>query len=304
VLAISAAGEDPDEWRPYDCSLVDYLETYPALPENEFVLDHFEDLARTCLAISALGDVDPTNFGGVNYLTTVKSYHDGVQFDDPASINDDALGILALVSAGDPNSTGIIDRSVEYIISRQNRDGGWSKIIEETGGNVTVAGGNVTIDATSDVKTTSLAIQALVAAGEPLKSSVIMNASTFLRRSLAGDGSFSDAVTTASAVQAIVAMGENPLVWWNTSVNNSNTPIEYLLNLQQPDGSFNYTTNRSLFPRDMPTSSANKRCRCIPTARDNPVWLSRSSRNRVCEYELYCAWEAQVRWWHHRCIPP
>jgi outer membrane protein assembly factor BamB/subtilase family serine protease len=243
VLAISAAGEDPDEWMPYDRSLVDYLETYPSLPENEFVLDYFEDLARTCLAISALGDVDPMNFGGVNYLTTVKSYHDGVQFDDPASINDDALGILALVSAGDPNSTGIIDRSVEYIISRQNRDGGWSKIIEGTGGNVTA-------NATSDVKTTSLAIQALVAAGEHPKSSVITNASAFLRRSLDADGSFSDAVTTASAVQAILAMGENPLVWWNTSVNNSDTPIEYLLNLQQPDGSFNYTTNRSLFPRD------------------------------------------------------
>ncbi|PXF60423.1 MAG: hypothetical protein C4B59_09480 [Candidatus Methanogaster sp.] len=244
VLAFSAVGDDPG------VALTGFLSEYPSLPENEFVLDCFEDLARTCLAVTALGDADPTDFGGVNYLTTVKSYHDGVQFDDPASVNDDALGILALISAGDPNRTEIIDRSVEYIISRQSRDGGWSKIIEETGGNVSGADGNVTIDATSDVKTTSLAIQALVAAGEPLKSSVIVNASAFLRRSLDADGSFSDAVTTASAVQAILAMGENPLVWWNTSVNNSDTPIEYLLNLQQPDGSFNYTTNRSLFPRD------------------------------------------------------
>jgi hypothetical protein len=76
-----------------------------------------------------------------------------------------------------------------------------------------------------------------------------LNASAFLRRNTGADGNLSDAITTACAVQAIAAIGENPSEWRNMSVNDSSTPIDYLLSLQQPDGSFNYTANISFFPR-------------------------------------------------------
>jgi outer membrane protein assembly factor BamB/subtilase family serine protease len=272
MLAFSAGWEDPDVRTKYGRTSAGYLSSYPSLPYNDFVLATFEDCARTLLAISTLGDADPTNFGNVNYLTLVKSYHDGVQFDDPAFVNDDALGILALTACGDSSAAERIGKSRGYIISHQNEDGGWSRIIEEparnvtegnttdgnaTDGNVTsgnttegnVTNGNTTVEITSDIKTTSLAIQALVAAGEPSNSDVILNASAFLRRNTGADGNLSDAITTACAVQAIAAIGENPSEWRNMSVNDSSTPIDYLLSLQQPDGSFNYTANISFFPR-------------------------------------------------------
>ncbi|RLG27870.1 hypothetical protein DRO03_11160, partial [Methanosarcinales archaeon] len=248
VLAFSAAGDDPG------AALTGFLSEYPSLPENEFVLATFEDCARTCLAISTSGGADPNNFGGINYLTLVKSYHDGVQFNEPTSVNDDAMGILALTAYGDPNATEIIDHSVGYITSRQNGDGGWSEKIGEpawsiTDGNTT--DGNTTSGIASDMRTTSLVVQALVAAGESPDSDVITNASSFLRNNTGIDGDLSDAVTTAYAVQAILAMGKNPLEWRNTNTNESATPIDYLLSLQQPDGSFNYTANGSFFPPDI-----------------------------------------------------
>jgi len=262
MLAFSAGWEDSEIKTKYGRTSAGYLAGYPSIPYNDFVLATFEDCARTLLAISLLGDVDPTNFGNVNYLTLVKSYHDGVQFDDPVSVNDDALGILALTACGDRSAAERIDKSRGYIVSHQNEDGGWSKIIEEparnvTGGNTTdgnttdgnATSGNVTLEIISDIKTTSLAIQALVAAGEPSNSDVILNASAFLRRNTGYDGNLSDAITTASAVQAILAIGEDPSEWRNTSINDSSTPIDYLLSLKQPDGSFNYTANISFFPR-------------------------------------------------------
>ena len=258
ILAFSAAGETTDVQSEYGRSIAGYLASHPALPGNEFVIATLEDLARTSLAVSTLGS-DPTNFGGVNYLTMVKSYHDGVQFDDPASVRDDAFGILALVACGDPNATTMVDRSKDYIVSNQNEDGGWSKIIEEptqnaTEGNTTdgnATNGNTTLEITSDMRTTSFAIQALVAAGEPPNSGVITNASAFLRRNLGCDGNFSNAITTAYVIQAIVATGENPLDWRNEGINNSKSPIEYLLSLQQPDGSFKYTRTTVFFPIDI-----------------------------------------------------
>jgi hypothetical protein len=271
MLAFSAGWEDPDIMTKYGRTSAGYLSSYPSLPYNDFVLATFEDCARTLLAISTLGDADPTNFGNVNYLTLVKSYHDGVQFDDPTSVADDALGILALTACGDRSAAERIGRSRSYIISHQNEDGGWSRIIENrcngnetnetdenitdgnaTDGNTTngnTTNGNATSEVTSDLRTTAFAIQALVAAGEPPDSNVTMDALAFLSRNIGYDGNLSDAITTAYAVQAIVAMGENPLEWRNTSVNDSATPIDYLMSLQQPDGSFNYTTNTSFFPR-------------------------------------------------------
>ncbi|CAD6493309.1 MAG: Outer membrane protein assembly factor BamB [Candidatus Argoarchaeum ethanivorans] len=262
MLAFSAGWENPDVRTKYGRTPAGYLSSYPSLPYNDFVLATFEDCARTLLAISTLGDADPTNFGNVNYLTMVKSYHDGVQFDDPASVADDALGILALTACGDSSAAERVGKSRGYIISHQNGDGGWSKIIEEPARNVTegnttdgnttdgnATSENATVEIISDLRTTAFIIQALVAAGEPLDSGVIPNASKFLRRNIGYDGNLSNAITTAYAVHAIVAIGENPSKWRNTSINDSATPIDYLMSLQQPDGSFNYTANISFFPR-------------------------------------------------------
>lgn len=99
----------------------------------------------------------------------------------------------------------------------------------------------------SDTNTTALAIQALIAAGEPISASTIISAVAFLESAQNADGGFpyapgpeapSDANSAAYVVQALIAAGEDPLsARWTVS---GTTPIDYLLSLQLPDGSFEW----------------------------------------------------------------
>jgi prenyltransferase beta subunit len=100
-----------------------------------------------------------------------------------------------------------------------------------------------------DTNTTALAIQALVAAGEPVSSTAIISGLAFLKSAQNGDGGFaydpvspfgrdSDANSTAYVAQALAAAGEDPTgpAWTISDAN----PIGYLLNLQLADGSFEW----------------------------------------------------------------
>lgn len=99
----------------------------------------------------------------------------------------------------------------------------------------------------SDTNTTSLAVQALIAAGDSISSSTIISAVAFLEGAQTADGGFpyapgpeapSDANSTGYVVQALIAAGEDPLSpRWTVS---GTTPIDYLLSLQLPDGSFEW----------------------------------------------------------------
>jgi outer membrane protein assembly factor BamB/subtilase family serine protease len=236
ALGIIAAGEDPSSgrWKPPQegsYSLIEYLREEPEnsagfLPpgSNPPCLMMEEDFARMILVISAIGE-DPTNFGDVNYLVMLKSYYNGEQFGDPDSVEDDVIAILALLACEDkdPATDSMIVNATNYIIDRQNTDGGWSSYGEG-----------------SDVKTTSLVIQALIAAGEDKNSQVITKALNYLRDAQSENGSYSNVKETSYAIQAFIAAGEELSSYTET--------INYLLSLQQPDGSFNYTANISLFP--------------------------------------------------------
>lgn len=242
ALAIIAAGEDPScgMWKPPiegAYSLIEYLRKEPKnsvgfLPpgSNPPCLMRVEDFARMILVISAVGE-DPTDFGGVNYLVMLKSYYDGEQFGDPESAEDDALAILALVSCGEGNCTtdNMITNATNYIKAKQNEDEGWSSY-----------------GVGSDVKTTSLVIQALIAAGEDKNSDTIQKihkALDYLKNAQEDEGGYSNVITTSYAIQTFIAAEED--------LSNYNKTIDYLLSLQQPDGSFNYTANMSLFPPRM-----------------------------------------------------
>ena len=101
----------------------------------------------------------------------------------------------------------------------------------------------------ADTNATALAVQALVATGEPISSSTIISALTFLQSAQQRDGGFaydltpnapSDANSTAYVVQALLAAGENPTGGrWTISAT---TPISYLLGLQLADGSLQWQT--------------------------------------------------------------
>lgn len=99
----------------------------------------------------------------------------------------------------------------------------------------------------ADTNATAVAVQALLATGEPISSSILSSALAFLQAAQQSDGGFaydlapnapSDANSTAYVVQALLATGEAPTAArWTVSATN---PISYLLALQLADGSFQW----------------------------------------------------------------
>lgn len=102
----------------------------------------------------------------------------------------------------------------------------------------------------ADTNATALALQALIAAGEPLSSSAVVNGLAFLDAAQQTDGGFAydptpgavgDANSTAYVLQALIAASEKPAgPRW--TISNTN-PISYLLHLQLPDGSLEWQPN-------------------------------------------------------------
>lgn len=99
---------------------------------------------------------------------------------------------------------------------------------------------------TCDSNTTALAVMALVAAGEDIGSTAILNGLDFLKACQQDDGGFtrdpkaitsgSDTNSTAYAIQAIYAVGQDPTsAAWQMDSHN---PVEYLISNQDADGSF------------------------------------------------------------------
>lgn len=99
----------------------------------------------------------------------------------------------------------------------------------------------------ADTNATALAVQALLAGGQPVTSTVIVDALAYLKGAQNGDGGFaysvdgatpgtSDANSTAYVVQALVAAHQDVRsAAWQVGGRD---PIDYLLSLQAPDGSF------------------------------------------------------------------
>ena len=146
VMAIAAAGEDPNSWQVgSNPTIVDYLAT------NAGSASSANDYSRMILAIAAASE-DPTNFGGRNFLSLLEATYDGSQIGDSSLLNDDFWGIMALVAAGEDPASAIIQDSVSFILTNQNGDGGWSWGVGQA----------------SDVDDTAAAIMALIAAGQPV----------------------------------------------------------------------------------------------------------------------------------------
>jgi hypothetical protein len=99
----------------------------------------------------------------------------------------------------------------------------------------------------ADTNSTALALQALVAAGEPPTATVMAGGLAYLKSAQNADGGFayaldggapgpSDANSTAYVVQALAAVGEDPraAAWQVGGVG----PIDYLLSVREADGGF------------------------------------------------------------------
>jgi hypothetical protein len=139
----------------------------------------------------------------------------------------------------------------------------------------------------TDTNSTALAIQALIAAGEPVASSAIVNALVYLDVAQNDDGGFpyspgspfgtdSDTNSTAYVVQALLAAGESPsdARWAKLTDGITRTnPISHLLGMQVADGSFEYQKG---VPGDRQSSTRQ----AIPTLLGRPLPLNVTELDR------------------------
>jgi len=142
-----------------------------------------------------------------------------------------AWGILGTAALSDTVPVS----AVESLRLNQQANGGWELFVGFG----------------SDTNTTALALQALIATGEPLTSTSVVSGLTYLQGAQNDDGGFpyspdspygtqSDVNSTSYVVQAIVAAGQDPVT--GTWVISDANPIGYLLDMQLPSGSFEWQT--------------------------------------------------------------
>ncbi len=221
TLAIGSGGYEASEWRNGDDSLslseywLSNARGYSKVTAGEagkLVMGLVA--ADSCLPSDA---AKPENF----YNSATGIYH-------PDSINQ-AFAILGLASKNQP----IPPKAVDYLKSKIQLDGGWKY-------------GDLPFF-TTDTNTTAAVVMALLAAGETSATTEVISGVNFIKSSQGTDAGFfysdvytttSDTNSTAYAVQAIIAAGEDPTAGrW---VVGSTDPISYLLDLQLPDGSFEW----------------------------------------------------------------
>jgi len=224
VMAIAAAGEDPNEWKVDDGpSIVDYL------IENRDMLNlsKASDVERFILSMTA-ADKDPRNINGTDYVEILKGlFHNG-QIGTEEWLFDDFWGVLALISAGEAANSTEIQETVNFIKEHQNADGGWGWAV----------------GAGSDVDDTAAAIMALITAGEYPLAEGIQEALEYLKENQQSDGGFpswgvTNSASDSWAIGAICSVGQNPYEW---KVNDTSV-MDHLLSLQNEDGSFNWTSS-------------------------------------------------------------
>lgn len=181
---------------------------------------------KLALAVAAAG-LDPRSFGGQNLVLAMSQVYSPTSGAFGSSNWDQALSMLGWRAAGER----VPITATRLLAQRARPDGGWGW----------------TASAESDVDSTAVAIQALLAGGEPVTATAIIGGLAYIRSTQNPDGGFpytptsptdvsSNANSTAFAVQAILAVGQDPLgASWSVSAT---TPISFLLGQQQADGGF------------------------------------------------------------------
>jgi hypothetical protein len=192
-------------------------------------------------ALAAIdGKLDPTAFGGHDLLTaldatlntTSHAYGDGQTYTQ-------SLAILALVAAADSGHP-LPAAAVTELSAVQDTDGSW-----DFQGVKNAAGGG-------DTNSTSIALQALVAAGKPSTDPAIVNGLAYLATQQLADGGFpyspafgppfSDPDSDATVIQGLVAAGENPS--GSSWTKSGHTALTNLRTFQDAaNGGFTYPGN-------------------------------------------------------------
>jgi hypothetical protein len=223
LMALGANHEQPAAWRPSDGLRT--LEQYLLTRATRFSRDNVAAAAKWAMGAAAVDACRPlrTVAPSFYFSDTLGAYSPDAGFN--------AWGILGAAAVSETIPT----RAVTALIDQQQADGGWEW----------QAGFG------ADSNTTAVAVQALIAAGQPVSATAIVDALAFLRSAQVESGGFvydprtpeygADANSTAYVIQALRAAGEDPdgAAWTVDGL----TPIRFLLGLQLADGSFEWQPN-------------------------------------------------------------
>jgi energy-coupling factor transport system substrate-specific component len=219
MLGLEAAGHNPLDVAAGGKTPVDYLRSSRGQVKSP------GDLARTVLALEGAG-VDPRDFGGQNLVSRLlgKRRQDGSFEGWP---NSTAFAVIALRAA---DATGGLDKSLDWLRSVQNDDGGWGDVPDSP--------------STSDG--TGAVLQALTPGSKSSHRGL-----AYLREvqrkgggfPLGGNGEV-NSQSTAWAIQGIIAAGGNPDSFRRGGAGGH----EYLAARQADDGHYRYSKSSDQTP--------------------------------------------------------
>ena len=220
LLAVVANHYDPEAWRrgPDKRSLL------AAVTEVGLEPQHAGEVGKMATALAAAGSRQLPS------PAQIRAFYDAATglFNPNAGFH--AWAMIGLRALGQ----GVPAPAVQALKDMQKDDGGWAY---------------GTWSNTSDTNGTALAIQALIAAGEPVTATAVVRGLNYLKDAQNADGGFpwdpqsrwgtaSDTNSTAYVVQAIVAAGEDPTAGrWKVGNNH---PVKYLVNMQLANGAFEW----------------------------------------------------------------
>lgn len=209
IFGLRAVGYDPAELEKEGNTPADFLRA------------NAEDAAaagpaaagKAALAAKALG-LDPADVGGTDLIGAVNAGLNSSTGEYADNAFSQGIAMLGLACT----ENDVPAAAANPLRDAQLEDGGWG-----------------------DPDTTSIALQALLAAGAPASDETVTSAIAFLRETQYDDGGWgfdgvSNATSTAYVVQSLIAAGED--VESAAYTKGGATPIAYLLSQQQPDGSF------------------------------------------------------------------
>lgn len=226
TLAVRSAGYDPSK------DLVDGKGPLQFLNATAAKATSPAAAGKAALGAKALG-LDPKSVNGTDLISVVNA---GYNTETGAYASDDfsqSIAMLGLSCTG--NQVGA--KAIAALKATAVKDGGWG------------------FGGAADPDTTSIALQALLAAGVAKSDAAVASGLAYLKANQGNDGGWgfdpneSNTSSTAFVVQALLALGENPEAAAYTK--NGATPVSYLLSQQNADGSFKgfdpaYATNQVL----------------------------------------------------------
>lgn len=165
IMAVAAAGVDPDSWPKGQTSPVEYLREHPNAGGDMTTESLWR--ARRILAVVSAGE-DPSSFGGVDHVTELRKTFNG-QFGRAEWVNDDMFAILALTAAGVPPDDAMIQQASEYVVQSQADDGRWCSASRPGSGGCP-----------SPTDMTAAGIEALLAAGRSRDEANVREAVDYL----------------------------------------------------------------------------------------------------------------------------